>query len=115
MILSTAGEIRLCPLPYLLAVALTTSSSRVLSGTVVPLFISYQIHNVVSWLKIRFFLPKWGAMLYIGSLILVQPYWVLLPIGVFNYVNNLQRYWGEIFLKIRPWESFLRYIPPFTL
>jgi hypothetical protein len=39
--------------------------------------ISWTLHNVVAWLKNKPFLGKKASMFYIGTVILVQPYWIL--------------------------------------
>jgi hypothetical protein len=78
---------------------------RYLSSTATLLFISYQIHNIVSWLKIRPFLPKWGSYLFIGSLIAVQPFWVAEAWSNFEYFNNLG---STANLRMRPWEALVR-------
>jgi hypothetical protein len=78
---------------------------RYLSSTATLLFISYQIHNIVSWLKIRPFLPKWGSYFFIGSLIAVQPFWVAEAWSNFEYFNNLG---STANLRMRPWEALVR-------
>ncbi|KAG4252881.1 hypothetical protein FPRO03_08330 [Fusarium proliferatum] len=62
---------------------------KVLSSTATLLYISYFIHNLIAWLKIRPFLPKWGARVFIISLLIVQPYWVLETWANFQYHNHL--------------------------
>jgi hypothetical protein len=79
--------------------------SRYLSSTAALLFISYQVHNIISWLKIRPFLPKWGSYLFIGSLIAVQPFWVAECWSNFEYFNNLG---STANLRMRPWEALVR-------
>ncbi|KAF2020656.1 hypothetical protein BU24DRAFT_416334 [Aaosphaeria arxii CBS 175.79] len=76
-----------------------------LSATATLLFISYQLHNVVSWLKIRPFLPKWGSRLFILSLLAVQPFWVAEAWSNFSYFNGLGSNVNE---RMRPWEALLR-------
>ncbi|KAI8719779.1 Non-specific serine/threonine protein kinase [Fusarium sp. LHS14.1] len=61
----------------------------VLSSTAALLYISYFVHNVIAWLKIRPFLPKWGSRVFIISLLAVQPFWVLETWANFQYHNNL--------------------------
>jgi hypothetical protein len=77
----------------------------VLSGTAIPLYLSYNIHNVISWIKIRPFLPRWGGRLFIISLALVQPYWILETYANFQYFNNLG---GDIFKESRFYEPLTR-------
>ncbi|KAF1845122.1 uncharacterized protein K460DRAFT_385730 [Cucurbitaria berberidis CBS 394.84] len=76
-----------------------------LSATAALLFISYFLHNVVSWIKIRPFLPRWGSRLFIISLLCVQPFWVVEAWSNFAYFNSLG---SEANVKIRPWEALLR-------
>lgn len=48
-----------------------------LSSTAILLNASWTLHNVIAWIKNKPFLPRWGSMFYIGTVILVQPYWIL--------------------------------------
>lgn len=76
-----------------------------LSATATLLFISYFLHNVVSWLKIRPFLPRWGSRLFIVSLLCVQPFWVAEAWSNFQYFNSLG---SEVNVRTRPWEALVR-------
>ncbi|KAH7350466.1 hypothetical protein BKA66DRAFT_516344 [Pyrenochaeta sp. MPI-SDFR-AT-0127] len=76
-----------------------------LSTTATLLFISYFLHNVVSWLKIRPFLPRWGSRLFIISLICVQPFWVAEAWSNFSYFNSLS---SDANVRMRPWEALFR-------
>ncbi|ORY13040.1 hypothetical protein BCR34DRAFT_600163 [Clohesyomyces aquaticus] len=76
-----------------------------LSTTATLLFISYQLHNVVSWLKIRPFLPNWGSRVFILSLLAVQPFWVAEAWSNFEYFNGLGNNVNE---RMRPWEALVR-------
>ncbi|KAG9204934.1 hypothetical protein G6514_009390 [Epicoccum nigrum] len=76
-----------------------------LSATATLLFISYFLHNVVAWLKIRPFLPPWGSKLYIISLLCVQPFWVAEAWSNFSYFNSLGSDANE---RMRPWEALVR-------
>jgi hypothetical protein len=76
-----------------------------LSATAALLFISYLLHNVVSWLKIRPFLPLWGSRLFIISLVCVQPFWVAEAWSNFSYFNQLG---SDVNVRTRPWEALLR-------
>ncbi|CAH0055421.1 unnamed protein product [Clonostachys solani] len=71
----------------------------ILSSTSALLYISYNLHNVISWLKIKPFLPRWGGLLFIISLMLVQPYWILETVANFQYFNLLGN-------NIDPWWIF---------
>ncbi|KAF3011467.1 hypothetical protein E8E14_005030 [Neopestalotiopsis sp. 37M] len=76
-----------------------------LSSTAVLLFISYQLHNVISWLKIRPFLPIWGSRLFILTLVAVQPFWVAEAWSNFEFFNNLG---SDVNIKMRPFEFLVR-------
>ncbi|KAF2706985.1 hypothetical protein K504DRAFT_47949 [Pleomassaria siparia CBS 279.74] len=76
-----------------------------LSTTALLLFTSYQVHNVISWLKIRPFLPRWGSYFFIGSLIAVQPFWIAESWSNYEYFNNLG---STANLRMRPWEALVR-------
>ncbi|KAJ4371382.1 hypothetical protein N0V83_004599 [Neocucurbitaria cava] len=66
---------------------------------------SYFLHNVVAWLKIRPFLPQWGSRVFIISLLCVQPFWVVEAWSNFYYFNSLGSNVNE---KTRPWEALFR-------
>ena len=68
---------------------------------------SYQLHNVASWLKIRPFLPRWGSLVFIISLIVVQPYWVVEAWDNFMYFNQLG---NDVNIQTRPFEVLFRYV-----
>ena len=76
-----------------------------LSSTATLLFISYFLHNVVSWLKIRPFLPLWGSRVFIISLLCVQPFWVAEAWSNFAYFNQLG---SDANVRMRPWEALVR-------
>ncbi|KAI9797274.1 MAG: hypothetical protein M1833_005570 [Piccolia ochrophora] len=70
-----------------------------------PLYISYTLHNVISWMKIRPFLKKRGSMIYLVTLFVVQPYWVFALYAVFVNWNGFPH---NHYAIIRPWESTMR-------
>ncbi len=76
-----------------------------LSATATLLFISYFLHNVVAWLKIRPFLPRWGSRVFIISLLCVQPFWVAEAWSNFSYFNGLG---SDANVRMRPWEALVR-------
>lgn len=78
-----------------------------LSSTATLLFISYFLHNVVAWLKIRPFLPLWGSRFFIISLICVQPFWIVEAWSNFAYFNQLAT-GSRVNLRTRPWEALVR-------
>jgi hypothetical protein len=76
-----------------------------LSVTATLLFVSYFLHNVVSWLKIRPFLPRWGSRFFIITLLCVQPFWVAEAWSNFQYFNSLG---SDANVRTRPWEALVR-------
>ncbi|KIV87304.1 hypothetical protein PV11_02859 [Exophiala sideris] len=75
-----------------------------LSVAAIFLNISWSLHNVIAWMKIRPFLNKTASRLFIGTVILVQPYWVVEIYANFTYFHNI----NNVFLKTRPWEALCR-------
>ncbi|KAI9927210.1 hypothetical protein ASPWEDRAFT_177668 [Aspergillus wentii DTO 134E9] len=75
-----------------------------LAATTIGLIISWNLHNVVAWMKNRPFLSRIGSIIYIGTVALVQPYWVLEIYANFTYFNNI----NQLYLKVRPWEPLFR-------
>jgi hypothetical protein len=76
-----------------------------LSSTVILLIISWNLHNVISWLKNKPFLTKRYNAIYIGTIILVQPYWVLEIYANFTYFNPP---YTRLFSSSRPLEALCR-------
>ncbi|KAH6847504.1 hypothetical protein B0I37DRAFT_375212 [Chaetomium sp. MPI-CAGE-AT-0009] len=76
-----------------------------LSSTVVPLIASWTLHNVIAWMKSKPFLGRRGNLMYIGSVILVQPYWVLEIYANFAYFNGRD---SHLFVATRPYEAVFR-------
>lgn len=64
------------------------------------------LHNVIAWLKIRPFLSKRSSFMFIGTVVLVQPYWILEIYATFAFFNNLQH--SNLFFKTRPIETIFR-------
>ena len=75
-----------------------------LSVSAIFLNTSWSLHNVIAWLKNRPFLSRRVSLIYIGTVILVQPYWVLEIYANFTYFHNV----NTIFLKTRPLEALFR-------
>ncbi|ERF71340.1 hypothetical protein EPUS_03494 [Endocarpon pusillum Z07020] len=76
-----------------------------LSSTATLLFISYQLHNIISWRKIKPFLPRWGQLTFIFTIIAVQPFWIVEAWNNFEYFNGL----GNLSnIQTRPWEALAR-------
>ncbi|KAH1612248.1 hypothetical protein KXX21_002809 [Aspergillus fumigatus] len=75
-----------------------------LSVTAVGLNMSWSLHNLISWMKIRGFFTPWGTRLYLISLLVAQPYWILEIFANFTFFN----YGQTLFLKTRPLEPLFR-------
>jgi len=75
-----------------------------LSVTAIGLNISWSLHNVIAWLKNRPFLSPRISKIYIVTVLLAQPYWVLEIYANFTYFNNI----NKTFLKTRPLEPIFR-------
>ena len=58
------------------------------SSTGILMYVSYSIHNLVSWMKIKPFLPRWGGRFFIISLAIVQPYWVVEMWANYEFYNS---------------------------
>lgn len=78
-----------------------------LSSTATPLYISYTVHNVIAWLKIRPFLPRRGGLFFIISLLAVQPYWIVEMYANFRYFNTFN---NDVFQMTRYFEPLARLV-----
>ena len=83
-----------------------------LSVSAMLLFCSWSLHNVIAWMKSRPFLSRRLSAFYIGTVILVQPYWIVELYSIFCFFNNIGN--TDMFLKLRPWEPLFRYVPSKT-
>ena len=70
----------------------------------IPLNASWSLHNVIAWMKIKPFLSKNVSRVYIITIILAQPYWILEIYANFTYFHGV----NDLFLKTRPWEALCR-------
>ncbi|KAF1937259.1 hypothetical protein EJ02DRAFT_477436 [Clathrospora elynae] len=75
-----------------------------LSVAAIFLNASWSLHNVIAWLKIRPFLSKPVSYLFIGTVILAQPYWILEIYANFAYFHGI----NDLFLRTRPYEALCR-------
>ncbi|KAH6707455.1 hypothetical protein EV126DRAFT_411716 [Verticillium dahliae] len=76
-----------------------------LSSTVILLLASWTLHNVIAWMKSKPFLGRRGNLIYIGSVILVQPYWILEVYANFAFFNTPN---SRLFVTTRPFEAVFR-------
>ncbi|KAL2836419.1 hypothetical protein BJY01DRAFT_238288 [Aspergillus pseudoustus] len=75
-----------------------------LSVSAVGLNISWSLHNVIAWMKIKPFYSRNVSTAYIATVLLVQPYWVLEIYANFAYFNKINR----VFEVTRPLEPLFR-------
>ncbi|CAN8102449.1 unnamed protein product [Discula destructiva] len=76
-----------------------------LSVAAIGLHLSTQLHNVIAWMKLRPFMSRRGSQIFIGTIILVFPYWALEIYATFVYFNNINHW---LFQKTRPLEVAFR-------
>lgn len=57
-------------------------------------------------MKIKPFLSPLVSKLFIGTIILAQPYWVVEIYANFTYFHDI----NDVFLRTRPWEALCRYV-----
>ncbi|KAF2491524.1 hypothetical protein BU16DRAFT_468760 [Lophium mytilinum] len=65
---------------------------------------SWVLHNVIAWMKIKPFLSRPASILFITTIVLSIPYWILEIYANFAYFHNI----NTLFLKTRPWEALCR-------
>jgi hypothetical protein len=75
-----------------------------LSISAIFLNISWSLHNVIAWIKNKPFLSHRISLIYIITVILVQPYWVVEIYANFTYFHNI----NKIFEKTRGFEALFR-------
>ncbi|KAH7412735.1 hypothetical protein BKA64DRAFT_567804 [Cadophora sp. MPI-SDFR-AT-0126] len=75
-----------------------------LSVTAIFLIISWNLHNVIAWIKVRPFIGRKTSFVFIATIILAQPYWVVEIYADFTYFNNI----NDVYLKTRVFEAVFR-------
>lgn len=75
-----------------------------LSVAAIFLNASWSLHNVIAWMKMKPFLSRRVSLVFIGTVILAQPYWVLEIYANFAYFHGV----NKLFLQTRPWEALCR-------
>lgn len=75
-----------------------------LSVAAIFLNASWSLHNVIAWMKMKPFLSKRVSQVFIATIILAQPYWILEIYANFAYFHGI----NQLFLKTRPWEALCR-------
>lgn len=76
-----------------------------LSSTATLLITSWTLHNIIAWRKNKPFLQQRGNQIYIGTILLAQPYWVLEIYANFAYFNDIN---DTLFISTRPFEALCR-------
>ncbi|KAI3395127.1 hypothetical protein diail_1742 [Diaporthe ilicicola] len=77
-----------------------------LSVAATCLHMSNGLHNVIAWMKIKPFMTKRASRVFIGTILLVQPYWILEIYATFTFFNDLPN--SDLFSKTRPIETVFR-------
>jgi hypothetical protein len=77
-----------------------------ISVTAVFLNFSWILHNIIAWLKNKPFLSRRVSYIYIGTVLLSIPFWVMEMYANFAFFNNINR----VYLKTRPYETIFRYM-----
>ncbi|KAK3079944.1 hypothetical protein LTS18_003534 [Coniosporium uncinatum] len=75
-----------------------------LSATAIFLNVSWSMHNFIAWMKNKPFLSRRVSLIYVGTVILAQPYWVVEIYANFTYFNNI----NDFFVHTRPYEAIFR-------
>ncbi|KAI9797263.1 MAG: hypothetical protein M1833_005559 [Piccolia ochrophora] len=74
------------------------------STTAMLCYSSWYLHNIIAWIKNKPFLSPRMSTLYIGTVILVAPYWILESYANFAYHNHI----SDLFKKTRILEPLFR-------
>ncbi|KAI9725713.1 MAG: hypothetical protein M1828_002596 [Chrysothrix sp. TS-e1954] len=75
-----------------------------LGATATLLNISWSLHNVIAWMKSKPFLSHRWSIVYIATVAIAQPYWVIEIYANFAYFNGI----NDWFKTTRPWEALFR-------
>ncbi|PLN86209.1 hypothetical protein BDW42DRAFT_109920 [Aspergillus taichungensis] len=75
-----------------------------LSITAIGLNISFSFHNLIAWIKIRGFFTQQSSRVYLVSLLLAQPYWILEIYANFAFSSD----GNPLFVTTRPLEPLFR-------
>lgn len=77
-----------------------------LSSTAAFLYLSWIVHNLVAWFKIRPFLTVRASRIFIGTLCLTVPPTVLQIVNNFLFFNNI----ADLYVRVRPFEVLMRFV-----
>jgi hypothetical protein len=75
-----------------------------LSITAIGLIVSWNLHNLIAWMKNKPFLSRKVSLCYISTVILVQPYWIVEIYANFAFFRNQ----NTIYKTTRPMEPLFR-------
>ena len=70
----------------------------------IPLNMSWFLHNIISWMKIKPFLSRFWSLIFLYTCLLSFPYWVIEIYANFSYFNGNSNW----FKKTRPLELLFR-------
>lgn len=77
-----------------------------LSSTAALLYLSWIVHNLVAWLKIKPFLTKTESRIFIGTMSLTVAPITLQIVNNFLFFNNID----DLYVKVRPYEVLMRLV-----
>ncbi|KAL1601556.1 hypothetical protein SLS60_006471 [Paraconiothyrium brasiliense] len=80
------------------------ASSWWLSVAAIPLNMSWFLHNIISWMKIKPFLSRFWSLVFLYTCLLSFPYWVIEIYANFSYFNGH----SDWFKSSRPLELLFR-------
>ncbi|KAF9732006.1 hypothetical protein PMIN01_09935 [Paraphaeosphaeria minitans] len=80
------------------------ASSWWLSVAAIPLNMSWFLHNIIAWMKIKPFLSRFWSLVFLYTCLLSFPYWVIEIYANFSYFNGT----SEWFSRTRPLELLFR-------
>lgn len=75
-----------------------------LSVAAIPLNLSWWLHNLIAWMKVRAFLPDMWSKVFLATVALTLPYWGVEIYANFSYFNGD----SELFRTTRPLELLFR-------
>jgi hypothetical protein len=77
-----------------------------LSSTAALLYLSWIVHNLVAWLKVKPFLTKTASRIFIGTMSLTVAPIILQIVNNFLFFNNI----NDLYVKVRPYEVLMRFV-----
>lgn len=77
-----------------------------LSATAALLYLSWIVHNLVAWLKIKPFLTVRASRVFIGTLSLTLGPIILQIVNNFRFFNNI----NDLYVRVRAYEVLMRLV-----